>query len=292
MAATAEAVYPIEARLGARSEATLPYRVHGASTYLEAYSAVAAQLATDYPSGLPGSLVLQGISNFSIESPGEWNCKVQLVSPGGKRTDPPATGSTPSRRFQVGHDRRRTLYSQQTRASYGKFGTSAPDMHNLINVSEKGVEGCDVGDTSGALLFSLTHYLASETVTNAYVASLAALVWHINHTTFIGFDAGCVLFMGASGGQRGVGDWEVTFDFAAKADVADACANWSSDSGFGSGHGTGAVAIPVKAWDFMWAYYKKVPVTIAGKELLIYRPQYLYVEQIYLAADLSALGGV
>lgn len=293
MAATAEAIHPITANLGARSNATLPYRVHDATTYLAAYSAVMSQMAVDYSGGLPGDLVVQNIDLVGIESPGEWNAKVRVVSPGGKQTEPPATGSTPSRRFQVGHDRRRILISPKTRNAYGKFGGDAPYMYGLINVSEKGVEGCDLGDTSGALLFSLTHYVPYSSINNSYVKALADLVWHINDDTFIGFDAGCVLFLGANGGQRGLGDWEITFDFAAKQDVADACADWDSQSGFGTpGSGAGAVAIPVKAWDYMWAYCKKVPVTIADKELMIYRPQYLYVEQIYPEADLSDLGGV
>lgn len=266
------------------------YRAHESSTAAEAVAAMMAQIATDYPTGPFGSWTFTTSEAVSIDSSGEWNCVGNYGPPGGTIPEPPTTATDPSYRFQVGRDRRKTLFSQMTKASYGKFGASAPDFHNMINVSDKGVEGCDLGDTSGALLFSLTKIVPNATVTDEYIADISALVWEINSETFHGFSAGRCLFVGASGSKRGAGDWEITYEFAARDHVADACANWSADSGFGSGHGLHSRAVPVGAWDYLWAFQKKEPLVIDGKTVAIYRPKYLYVEQIYLAGSFSLLG--
>ena len=270
---------------------TIRYRAHECTLAADAQTAALAQATTDYATGPFGAWTFQSASLQFCESPGEWNCTLTYGPPGGTRTEPPATSSTPTYRFQVGRDRRKTMFSIKTKGRYkrGTAGsTSAPDMYGMINVSDKGVEGCDLGDTSGALLFSITHYIPAATVTNDYIDGLSAMVWHYNEAAFEGFDASCVLFLGASGAKRGVGDWEVAFEFAARKGVADACLEWSADSGFGNGH-NGGVAIPVGAWDYLWAYYKKEPVTIDGKTVALYRPKYLYVEQIYYPGDFTLL---
>jgi hypothetical protein len=66
--------------------------------------------------------------------------------------------------------------------------------------------------------FSETHYIAVASVTKAYKATLVSLTGKVNNAKFRGFAAGEVLFLGASGSQRG-DDWEITFKFSANSNV-------------------------------------------------------------------------
>ncbi|MBN2584880.1 MAG: hypothetical protein JXL80_17580 [Planctomycetes bacterium] len=275
------------ATLGRNTSAELRYWAASCSTYIDAQATVLAQVATDFPGGLPGGLVVESIHPRSTEAAGQWDCSVRAVTPGGQKQDPPATGES-SYRFEVGGGTRHIYHSLKTVGKYGPCGDSAPSCHNLVGVTRDGVEGCDLGDTSGAYLFSETHYLADAVVTGSYKAALYALVWKTNNATFKGMGVDNCLFLGASGGKRGAGDWEITFNFAARPHVADACADWDSGSGFGVGHGTGAVAIPVKAWEYMWILYRDVKD--ASLNVMVKRPRYVYVEQLYLSGDFSTLG--
>ncbi|HOI56140.1 MAG TPA: hypothetical protein PLP01_12885 [Phycisphaerae bacterium] len=275
------------AQLGHNTSADLQYWASGCSTYLDAQAAVLAQVATDFPTGLPGDLVVESVHPRSTEAAGEWDCSVRAVHPSAKKEDPPATGES-NYRFEFGGGTRRIFTSLKTLNKYGPFGAGAPSCHNLIGVTRDGVEGCDLGDTSGAYQFSETHYLSAATVTNTYKGDVFDLVWKTNNASFKGFDAGQVLFLGCSGGRRGAGDWEITFKFAAKPDVADACADWDALLGFGVGHGSGAVAIAVPAWYYMWVLYHDVHD--AALHVVVKRPRYVYVEQLYQSGGFSTLG--
>ncbi len=275
----------------------LRYRAHECTTAAQAQAAMEAQIAKDYPDGPFGHYTMQLPNLVSVDSPGEWNCVANYGPPGGTLAEPPDTDSPPTYRFKIGNERRRTTLSLATTGSYGRNDTPAPDMHGLIGVSDKGVEGCELGDTSGALLFSMTHYIPNAKVTTQYITNLSKLVWHTNQAAFQTYEAETVLYLGASGGKRGTGDWEITHDFAMRPHVDDACADWSPDSGFGAKNLVNPRAVFVMAWEYLWAYQTKEEIEFeisAGppavtKKKLVYRPLFLYVERVYHSGDFSLL---
>jgi hypothetical protein len=86
---------------------------------------------------------------------------------------------------------------------------------------------------------------------------------------------GEVLFLGASGSQRGQDDWEITFRFAA------------------SPHVTGLVigsigGINKRGWEYLWVRYADAEDMASGT--LVKRPIAAYVEQVYPYGDFSGLG--
>lgn len=92
-----------------------------------------------------------------------------------------------------------------------------PDMQGAIGVKRTGkgysVEGTEI--TVPQFVFGETHYLAANLVTWSYAATLCELTGKTNASAWRAFAAGQVLFLGASGRQRGEEDWAVTFKFVA-----------------------------------------------------------------------------
>ena len=102
---------------------------------------------------------------------------------------------------------------------------------------------------------------------------MARLTGTVNDAAFKGFDAGEVLFLGASGSQRGDQDWEIAFNFAANENV----------TGISVGDITG---IDKQGFHYLWVRY----VEVEDQNHLTKRPEYVYVEQIYQPRDFSLLG--
>ena len=133
------------------------------------------------------------------------------------------------------------------------------------------VEGVDI--IVPVYNFSETHYLANATVTSAYKEILFNLTGRVNNASFRNFDAGEVLFLGASGSQRGVEDWEITFKFAASPNRTGLTVGSITD-------------IVKKGWDYMWVQYQPS----AGTSRLLSVPVAVHVEKVYEDGDFSTLG--
>jgi len=137
------------------------------------------------------------------------------------------------------------------------------------------VEGVDI--VVPVYNFSETHYLANATVdavdpTN-YKQGLFNLTGKVNAAAFKGFAAGEVLFLGASGSQRGTEDWEITFKFAASPNT--------------TGRTVGSITgIDKKGWEYMWVQYQPS----AGTGRLLSVPVAVHVEKVYEDGDFSTLG--
>ena len=184
----------------------------------------------------------------------------------------PDTGES-SFSFDTGGGTQHVTQSLQTLGAYAPPDMTAPDYQGAIGATGENVEGVDV--TVPVYNFSETHYVAIESVTQAYKAALFALTGRINAAPFRGFAAGEVLFLGASGSQRGEEDWEITFRFAASPNV----------SGLSVGNITG---IAKRGWDYLWVRYEDAEDATA--KVLVKRPVAAYVERVYYDGDFSALG--
>lgn len=164
-----------------------------------------------------------------------------------------------------------TAHITQSKATVGRYPATAPDCEGAIGVTADGVEGVDI--TVPVYNFNETHYLPSATVTAAYKATLFSLTGKVNNATFKGFAAGEVLFLGASGSQRGNDDWEIQFKFAASPNMTGLSVG--SISGISKG-----------GWEHLWVLYSDN----VDQNTLIKRPAAAYVERVYDAGDFSLLG--
>lgn len=172
--------------------------------------------------------------------------------------------------FDTGGGTTHITQSLETVVKYAPTGKTAPDFKGAINVTVDAVEGTDI--TIPVYNFTETHYIPSSLVTGAYKATLFALTGKVNNSTFKGFAAGEVLFLGASGSVRGTEDWEITFRFAASPNM--------------TGIVIGDINAAKKGWEFLWVRYADAE----DADVLVKQPIAVYIEKVYEEADFSGLG--
>ena len=138
------------------------------------------------------------------------------------------------------------------------------------------MNGVDV--TMPVLNFTETHTMAGSRVSTSYKKSVAALTGTVNRSSFRGFAAGEVLFLGASGQKRSrkaSAPWEITFRFAVSP-------NQSSLS-------VGKLKVSnKKGWDYLWVRY--ADKVSDNRKNVIKEPVAAYVEQVYPEGDFGNLG--
>lgn len=186
------------------------------------------------------------------------------------KSEPKDTGAS-SFSFDTGGVTAHITQSLSTAGRYAPAGSTAPDCKGAIGVTTDSVEGTDV--TVPVYNFTETHYLPVASVSPAYKAALFGLTGRVNSGSFRGFAVGEVLFLGASGSQRGADDWEITYRFAASPNV----------TGLAVGSITG---IAKKGWEYLWVRYGDAE----DENVLVKRPIAAYVEQVYPLGDFAGLG--
>jgi hypothetical protein len=155
--------------------------------------------------------------------------------------------------------------------SYAPPGEDPPDFKGAIGVSTDSVDGTDI--TIPVFNFKETHYIPAALITPAYKVILFQLTGKVNAYPFKGFAPGEVLFLGASGSQRGTEDWEITFSFAASPNVTN----------LKVGDITG---IDKKGWEYLWVRYAEAE----DADVLVKQPAAAYVEQVYEYGNFALLG--
>jgi len=250
-----------ESTEGENASAELRYVIRGTDSDIAAKAALASAAPLLYD-----GLVRQ---SYQIERIGEdiWEGTVQFG-----RRKAPETGESVFQ-FDTGGGTQHITQSIQTVGRYAPPGKIAPDFYGAIGVTKDSVEGVDI--VVPAYAFSEIHYLPTSAVTQSYKCTLAALTGKVNNSSFRGFAAGEVLFLGASGSKRGEEDWEITFRFQATPNV----------TGLQVGNITG---INKKGWEYLWVRYDDEVDNSA--RTLVKRPAAVYVEQVYQYADFSLLG--
>lgn len=231
--------------------------------------------------GSPGTYSGLIRKSWSIDELGSsnWEATVTYSKAGplqSQTKDPPETGYSEFT-FDLKGGTQHIQQSIVTVQAYAAATAVVPDFGYAIGVSRNGnsisVDGCDV--VVPELAYSETHYIAAASVTNAYVQALKSLTGKTNDSPFKGFAIGEVLFLGASGSQRGTADWRIDFSFKISENV----------TGKTIGDITG-VDKPGHA--YLWVLYEDVEDTAA--KTLVRRPSAVYVEQVYESADFSGLG--
>lgn len=237
----------------------LVYTVRGTDDDVEAKEALAEASPVFYDGLVRQSLHLERVAEDI------WEGSVRYGE-----LQPPQTGDS-TYQFDTGGGTQHITQSLQTAGRYAPPGKTAPDFQGAIGVTHDNVEGVDI--TVPVYNFSETHYLPAAYIDGAYKATLFALTGKVNGYAFKGFAPGEVLFLGASGSQRGNDDWEISYKFAASPNVI----------GLSVGSLTG---IAKGGWQHLWVLYSST----VDQNALIKRPVAAYVEQVYWPADFSLLG--
>ncbi len=196
---------------------------------------------------------------------GVWEVSVRY----GKK-EPKDTGDS-SFSFDTGGGTTHVTQSLQTIGSYAPPGKTAPNFQGAIGVTTDSVEGTDT--TVPIYSFTETHYIPIALVTGSYKTTLFLLTGRVNSSPFKGFAAGEVLFLGASGSQRGEEDWEITFRFAASPNII----------GLTIGPITG---VAKRGWEYLWVRYADAE----DQHVLVKQPIAAYVEKVYDEGNFAGLG--
>lgn len=177
--------------------------------------------------------------------------------------------------FETTGGTKKILQSLQTWSRQNADGTTAPDLHGAIGVTDGKIEGVDI--TVPIFQFSETWTL--RTLTPGYANAIFSITGTVNAVSFRDLPSGEALFLGASGSKRGRGDWEITFKWACSPSVTNLML-----SGF-------ANPVPLKkGWEYLWLDYEKQVVGTGATSKTRLIPVAAYVDQVYQLGDFSVLG--
>lgn len=258
---------------GETVEIEIPYLVFGAGDEDAALSAARAKASSHTVSGM----VLDSLEVTERVNGDTWKVKaVYEAEDGGDDNDDGGGGEeeTASFAFDTGGG---TMHRNQSLKTVSKVPNDAPDFNGAIEVDNEGnVNGVDV--TMPVLNFTETHTMAGSRVTTSYKKSVAALTGTVNRSSFRGFAAGEVLFLGASGTKRSrkaSAPWEITFRFAVSPNQSSLPAGKLKVSN-------------KKGWDYLWVRY--ADKVSDNKKNVVKEPVAAYVEQVYPEGDFGNLG--
>ena len=246
---------------GTSPQAELRYHVAGTTSDSTALALVEATSPSTYEGLSRQSWKVEPLEGGSI-----WEGTV-TYAPGG------AAGESSFQFSTTGGQQRVTQSLATVSTGFPPSHDAAPDFGRAINATENAVEGVDI--TVPVYSFTETHHLDASAVTGAYKATIFRLTGRVNGAAWRGFAAGEVLFLGAEGSQRGSGDWELSFKFAASPNVTGQVIGDCSP-------------VDKQGWHLLWIRYEDVEDDAA--KMLVKRPRAVYVEQVYEYGDFTLLG--
>jgi hypothetical protein len=171
--------------------------------------------------------------------------------------------------FQTGGSTVHIRTSLETISRNGIPGTTPPNYKQAINVRDGVVEGTDI--VAPDFCFAETHYFAVGDISDEYIQIVRYLTGTVNDDTWKGFQKGEVLFMGASGSQRGIDDWEITYHFRVRDNTDEIVVG-------------DIEAFSAEGWFYVWFRFDDVA---DGK--MVQRPTAAYVERVYDYGDFTLL---
>ena len=251
-------------------EVEIPYIVFEAADEGAALSAARSKATVESFEDME----LDGVEVTERVNKDTWKVKAIWKSEGEEEEDDDDEEEISSFAFDTGGG---TMHRNQSLKTVSKVPNDAPDFNGAIEVDNEGnVNGVDV--TMPVLNFTETHVMKGSRVSTSYKKSVAALTGTVNRSGFRGFSAGEVLFLGASGTNRGKKNdspWEITFRFAVSP-------NQSSLQ-------VGKLKVSNKrGWDYLWVRY--ADKVAENKKNVIKEPVAAYVEQVYPEGDFGNLG--
>lgn len=161
--------------------------------------------------------------------------------------------------------------SLSTIASYSAGG-AIPNHGGAIGVNGDEVEGAEI--VIPALKETITFRHPQGVIDQAKIKALARMTGKVNSDTFLTFDAGEVLFLGATGSDGSEAEAEIQYQFAMSENLQNKV--------------IGGITVAQKnGWDVSWIQF--APQVVGG--LPVRKPMYIYVERVYERTSLSgALG--
>lgn len=226
----------------------------------------------DFNMGLPRQEV-----RLSEQGPGTYQASVTYSSNPGSISPPPGLGEATETFDSTGGTIRITHSLEVTDAKPAPGFSFFPDFEGGIGNGPNGPEGIDI--VSRVYTWTRTVPLAESVVTYSYRGVIFALTGRTNDAEFYGFEAGEVLFLGASGQRRtstqpGVpAPWDITYRFAASP-------NATVDVGPIAGLAKGG-------WEYVDAYTEVFEDEDA--KVVVHRPIAAYVHRVYESGDFSQL---
>jgi hypothetical protein len=258
----------------ATSTYTKSYKIFGTKDDVELHAAINSRLSSSeygwqYP-GVPDAQLW--VEQYSVSYLGDdaWQLTVNYEKKGAEPTT-----ENPLKRSRSFDTTGGTQHITQASAER-KYGTDAPAQQNAIAVDENGVNGVDI--VVPQLQWTETYDVPNAYVTNGYIRGVAAVTGTTNNSSFRGFEAGEVLFIGCSGSQewddqKGRGPWSLSYRFVASKNVTNETV----------GSITG---IEKKGHEYLWVRYESA----ASSNTLIKQPKHVYVNKVYKETNFADLG--
>ena len=248
--------------LSARPTAEVQYLVSGAIDEAEVKTEAQNAIPLIYSGLLRKVIVLEerlDASSWRVTA----HYGIPEVDDAGQTPDPVET-------FDTGGGQQHITQSLSTISRHGP--AASVELKGAIGFDGEQVQGVDI--TVPVYNFTETQYFEDAEVTFAYRGIIMRLTGRVNDAPFKGFQAGEVLFLGASGSRRVSELWEITFRFAGLP-------NRTSFQ-------VGDILVPAKkGWEYLWVQYGK-DVDIAVKQI-IKKPIAVYIEKVYELGDFSTL---
>ena len=175
--------------------------------------------------------------------------------------------------FETSGGTRHITNSLATVSNTNAGGDPAPDFKGAIGVTATDVQGVDV--TIPVFNFTRRLVKSNSSVTASYIADVYALTGTVNDSSWGAYAAGEVLFLGASGVERGDDSgWDLTFKFSVIPNETNIV--------------VGDITVPSKqGWEYMWVRYADQEDTLA--KVIVKRPLSVHVEQVYRYEDFGLL---
>jgi len=155
------------------------------------------------------------------------------------------------------------------------YGASAPDSHGAIGINGDTIEGVDI--IVPVYKWTIRRVIPAEWMSLAYMRTMAAITATVNDAPFWGFEAGEVLFEGATGSGQSVAAAEVTFRFASLPN--------QSNLQVGNGEIAG---IQKYGWEHLSVRWESTEDNLAAR--LTKKPVGVYVSQVYRYSSFSVMG--
>lgn len=152
----------------------------------------------------------------------------------------------------------------------------APNQFGAIGVDGDNVAGTDIVIPAMKINVQFRHPKAEMTIARAKY--LAGITGFVNSATFLTFEPGEVLFLGARGSEGSDSESSVGYQFAMSKNV----------TGLNIG---GIAGIVKKGWDVAWIRFEDSVESEGGTDHSIRKPRHVYVDRVYDTVDFkTALG--
>jgi len=240
----------------------------------------------DHPEG--GMIPLKSLALDTYQGNGVWYGTATYDSEQAEQADGEAgTGETPENAPQPPADSEdvgggisfttiggtlHVLQSLQTVASVAAAGGAVPDTKQAIGVKPGNPPTVDGVDKTVPKL-EMTIKRTFAVLTPKYLQVLRDLTGTVNNAKFFRFEAGEVLFLGATIDQSKNG-WDLSFSFAISKNEANPQI------------GNGMTFATKKGWHYVWCSYNDN----TDANTLIAQPIYAYLEKIYEEENFARLG--